>query len=117
MVETNCRYFNGYKPCGKGADCDRLRCASFSRIEERILIIHLEALGAVLRSTSLVPAIRRKYPRAHLTWITKAPAHHLIKGVAGIDRILTTSHDDVLALSALKFDLALVVDKSLTAAG
>lgn len=117
MAETSCRYFNGYKPCGKSTDCERTRCASFTTVHERILIVHLEALGAVLRSTSLLPAIRRKYPRAHITWITKAPAHHLLKGVNGIDRVLTTSPEDVLALSALDFDLAFVIDKSLTAAG
>ncbi len=113
MAEIACRYFNGYKPCGKSTSCDRSHCASYSSVEERILIIHLEALGAVLRSTSLLPAIRRKYPRAHITWVTKPPAQHLLAGLQ-VDRLITT---DFVQLAALKFDLAFVIDKSLEASG
>lgn len=72
-------------------------------------MIHLGALGAVLRSTSLVEAIRRKYPRAHITWATETPAL-----TAGVDRVVTKPY---LELRALKFDVAMVIDKSLEAAG
>lgn len=114
MAEIGCRYFNGYKPCGKNTVCDRARCDSYSSVGERILVIHLEALGAVLRSTSLLAAIKRKYPRAHITWVTKAPAHNLLKNIAEIDRVISA---DFVQLAALQFDLALVIDKSLEAAG
>ncbi|MGE0763481.1 MAG: glycosyltransferase family 9 protein [Bdellovibrionales bacterium] len=83
----------------------------------RILIIHLEALGAVLRATSILPAIKRKYPKSHITWVTQAPAEQLLKPSSLIDRVLTTKSDDQLVLGALKFDLAFVIDKSLKAAG
>jgi heptosyltransferase-2 len=114
MAEIGCRYFNGYKPCGKNSNCDRSQCASYSSVQERILIIHLEAFGAVLRSTSLLPAIKRRYPRSHITWATKAPTHHLLANNELIDRVMT---DPYLALSALRFDLAFVIDKSLEASG
>ena len=80
-------------------------------------MIHLGALGAVVRSTSLLKAMKRKYPGAQLTWVTDAPAHHLLKNHPAIDRVLTTSESDLLQLSALEFDIAFVVDKSLKAAG
>jgi heptosyltransferase-2 len=83
-------------------------------VRERILIIHLEALGAVLRSTSLIAAIRRRYPGAAITWVTKTPA--LLQNL-GLERVLSTSADDLLALEALHFDLAFVIDKSLVANG
>jgi heptosyltransferase-2 len=83
----------------------------------RILIIHLEALGAVLRSTALLPAIRRKFAGAHITWVTQKPADQLLKNNPFIDRVLTTSSDDLLQLSALEFDVAFVVEKGLKAAG
>jgi heptosyltransferase-2 len=86
-------------------------------VGERILVVHLEALGAVLRSTSLLAAIHRKYPGAHVTWVTKAPAQHLLQGLPQIDRILTLSADDLLKLRALEFDVALMIDKSLPACG
>lgn len=114
MAEIGCRHFNGYKPCGKNPGvCDRSQCAEYSSVQERILIIHLEALGAVLRSTSLLAATKRKYPRSHITWVTKAPAHHFLQGLA-VDRVIT---GDFHRLAALRFDLAFVIDKSLEASG
>lgn len=111
-----CRHFNGYKPCGRNEICDSL-CPSLSVPSTRILLVHLEALGAVLRSTALLPAIRRKFPGCHITWVTQKPADQLLKHNQLIDRVLTTSEDDLLALSALEFDVGLCVDKSLKAAG
>lgn len=116
MAQTNCRHFNGYKPCPKNLHCDA-SCSSLAPVRERILLVHLEALGAVLRSTSLVAAIKRRYPSSHLTWVTKAPAQALLQNISNIDRVLTLNPEDILKLSALEFDLALVVDKSLVAAG
>lgn len=116
MAQINCRHFSGYKPCGLNTQCDT-KCAHFKASSPRILIVHLEALGAVLRATSLLPAIKRQYPQAHITWVTQAPAQQLLANLPQIDRVLTTQPNDQLVLRALKFDLGLVVDKSLKAAG
>lgn len=113
---VGCRHFNGYKPCGKSEICDPL-CPHMSVPSVRILLVHLEALGAVVRSTALLPAIRRKYPGAHITWITQKPAHLLLAENPLIDRVLTTDADDLLKLSALEFDIALMVDKGQKSAG
>jgi heptosyltransferase-2 len=113
MAEIHCRHFNGYKPCGLHSDCNP-QCPSLSKVGERILIVHLEALGAVLRSTSLLAAIKRKFPRSHITWVTKAPAHHLLNG-CDVDRVLTTGHEDLVRLNALRFDIVYCIDKSLLA--
>lgn len=83
----------------------------------RILLVHLGALGAVLRSTALLPSIRRKFPNCHITWVTSKPADQLLKNNPLIDRVFTTENSDLLGLSALEFDIALCVDKSLEAAG
>ncbi len=116
MPVTDCRHFNGYKPCGKSKNCDS-RCPGLSIPSTRLLIIHLEALGAVLRSTALLPAIHRKFPSCHVTWVTKAPADQLLMGNPLIDRVLTFSGDDLLSLSALEFDVAFVIDKGQKSAG
>lgn len=116
MSETSCRHFNGYKPCSKNLVCARGACGFYESVQTRILVVHLEALGAVLRSTSLIPAIRRKYPKAQITWVTKSPAHHLLQGL-DIDRVLGIGQEDLLRLEALQFDVGLIVDKSLVAAG
>jgi heptosyltransferase-2 len=74
-------------------------------------------MGAVVRSTALLKAIHRKFPGAQITWVTTSPLQHLLKGHELIDRVLTTSIEDLLSLSALEFDVALCIDKSLAAAG
>jgi len=116
MPMTECRHFNGYKPCGKSEICDSL-CPHLNVPTVRILLIHLEALGAVTRSTALLPAIRRKHPGAHVTWVTQKPADQILANHPMIDRVLTTTADDLLQLSALEFDIAYVIDKGLKAAG
>ena len=117
MAEIQCRHFNGYKPCGKGTDCERSACRSYESVGTRVLIIHLEALGAVLRSTALLKAVRREFSRPQITWVTKAPAADLLQNLHRVDRVLSISPEDLLKLSALEFDVALVIDKSLAAAG
>lgn len=49
--------------------------------------------------------------------MTDAPAHKLLAGHPRLDRVLSTSSEDLLKLSVLEFDFAYVVDKSLKAAG
>lgn len=83
----------------------------------RILVVSLEAMGAVLRSTVILPAIKSKFPNSHITWITKKPMHLLLKGNPYIDRLYSLCEEDLISLSALEFDIAYVVDKSILAAG
>lgn len=116
MPVTDCRYFNGYKPCGKSETCDT-RCSHLNIPSTRILVVHLEALGAVLRSTALLPAIRRKFPGCHITWVTQKPADQLLLHNPMVDRVLTTSNEDLLALSVLEFDVAFSIDKGMKSAG
>lgn len=116
MAMINCRYFSGYKPCPKSESCDEA-CDYFDAPTISVLIVHLGALGAVVRSTSLLKAIKRKYPGCMITWVTDAPAHQLLQSHPGIDRVLTTKEEDMLQLSTLEFEVAYVIDKSLKAAG
>lgn len=116
MPITHCKHFSGYKPCGLNEICNS-ECPSLAPVHQRILLVHLGALGAVVRSTGLLKAIHAKHPGAHLTWVTQSPAHHLLMHNARIDRVLTTDNKDLLKLKALEFDVAYIVDKSLEASG
>lgn len=120
MPVQNCRHFSGYKPCaksnGKAANC-RSTCPHIDLAETSLLVIHLGALGAVARSTSLLAALKRKYSSSRITWVTDAPAQALLAHNPLIDRVLTTSQDDLLTLGALEFDSAFCIDKSLKAGG
>lgn len=116
MAQVNCRNFNGYKPCGKSTTCNEL-CSHLDEPLNYILVVHLEAMGAVLRATSLLPSIKRKYPKSHITWVTKKPSNLFFNNNPLVDRVLTTSNEDLLKLKALKFDFGFCIDKSLEAIG
>ena len=66
---------------------------------------------AVLRTTCLLPAIRRAHPRARI-WLTRREAysHNPL-----IDRVLLLGDATAAVLNALSFGLALCPDKSITA--
>ena len=114
--KTDCVYFSGAKPCGKNQNCDS-SCQQFKKRGKQILLIHLGALGAVVRSTALLKSIHKKYPDSQITWVTQSPAQHLLKNHPDIHRVLTLSDSDLLALSVFNFDVAFVIDKSLEATG
>lgn len=116
MAEIHCRHFNGYKPCDKSATCDST-CAHFEEVRQQVVVVHLGALGAVLRSTALLRSIHEKFPKSFLTWVTQSPAHRLLENNPLIDRVLTTSPEDLLQLKSIEADVVFCIDKSLTAAG
>ncbi|RYZ69421.1 MAG: glycosyltransferase family 9 protein [Proteobacteria bacterium] len=68
--------------------------------------------SAVVRATSLLKSIKRKYPGSHITWVTDAPSDQLLRNHPQIDRVLTSKPEDLLTLAALEFDVAFAIDKS-----
>ena len=116
MKYTQCKYFNGYKPCKKNPSCDN-QCPHLFIPQISLLLVHLGEMGAVLRSTSLLHAIKRKFPSSQITWVTSPSAAPLLQNISLIDRILTTTTKDLLILKALEFEIGLCVDKSVEAVG
>lgn len=116
MGEIRCRHFSGYKPCGKSETaCERSACAAFDEVRENILIVHLGALGAVMRSTALLAALKRKHPASRLVWVTDSPAHYLLQHNPLIDEVILSSQVALHPLTALRFSFGYCIDKSLKA--
>ncbi len=111
--QLDCHYFSGYKPCQFKRSC--VACPHYKPVLTRIAIISLEAMGAVIRSTCLLKPIRRKYPNAHITWVTLPASKELLKHNPEIDRLLTLGADTVPLLDFLEFDVVFAVDKSMAA--
>lgn len=111
----DCLWFSGYKPCKFKRTCEA--CPYYTRPEKRIAIVSLEAMGAVLRSTCLLPPLLRKYPSAHVTWITLPMNESLLRHNPFIHKIFFIEPKSVFALLKLKFDILYVVDKSTEAGG
>jgi ADP-heptose:LPS heptosyltransferase len=106
-----CKHFTGYKPCVPGEVCYE-RCAEPDPIGKRILIVNLDAMGNVLVTTALLPALKRKYPSSTISWITLPNAAPLLRHLPGLDRIYLWEPETWLILGAMRFDLVLNIDKS-----
>lgn len=109
----DCRWFSGYKPCQFKRSCEA--CPHYSRPAQRIAVLSLEAMGAVLRSTCLLPAIKRRYPDCHITWITLKNTQALLLNNPLIDRILIADSMMLATIRHLRFDVLMAVDKSMEA--
>ena len=70
MLKLDCRFFYGDKPCifnkTEGIVCDD--CNYYSPIKMKILIVKLDAIGDVLRTTSILPPLKKEYPDSYITW-------------------------------------------------
>lgn len=109
----DCRLFSGYKPCQYKRACDG--CPHYDPIAQRIVLLSLEAMGAVLRSTCLLPAIKRRYPNCHITWVTLKNTKALLDNNPYLDRILLADTTQINTVRHLQFDILFAVDKSIEA--
>ena len=108
----DCKRFTGYKPCFPGSTC-YTECADPDPIGKKILIINLDAMGAVLQTTAMLPAIKRKYPRSHISWITLKNAYRLLENNPYVDAAYVWEPESWLVLQNIKFDVVYSTDKSM----
>jgi heptosyltransferase-2 len=111
LAIPSCRHFTGYKPCFPGVNC-LVSCHEDDPAGTRILIVNLDAMGNVLVTTSILPAIKRKYPQSTISWITLKNAAPLLKHNPLIDRVWLWEPETWLILNQMTFDVVLNVDKS-----
>jgi hypothetical protein len=64
----------GSKRTGALCTCDR-----YEPVEQRLLVVKLDAMGDVLRSTALLPPLMEAHPRAAITWITRKESVPLLQ--------------------------------------
>lgn len=69
---------------------------SLKKMEMNILFVKLSALGDVIMALSSIPALKRKYPDARLTWITGKSSAPLIRRVGEIDEIIEVDEKSLL---------------------
>ncbi len=107
----DCKRFTGYKPCFPGTACYK-ECADPNPFGKKILIINLDAMGAVLQTTAMLPAIKRKYPQSHISWITLKNAYRLLENNSYLDRVYVWEPESWLVLQNIEFDIVYSTDKS-----
>jgi len=108
-LRPDCIHFLGDKPCSFRRPCEG--CPHFTAFPTKILIIKCRAQGDVLRTTPLLPALKRKYPQSHFTWLTDEESLDLVSGNLYLDRIRAFNFENALALLTEKFDVLISLDK------
>ena len=112
-IAWDCKFFLGDRPCvwhkqtGVLCTCDR-----YEKIEERLLIIKLDAMGDVLRSTALLPPIAEAHPRAAITWITRKESVPLLKRNPYVAEVLELGPEAIIQLQTRTFDRVINLDAS-----
>jgi heptosyltransferase-2 len=110
-IAFDCRFFLGDRPCvfhkQTGVLCT---CDHYERIEERVLVIKLDAMGDVLRSTALLPALHEVHPHAAVTWITRKESVPLLQQNPYIADILELGPETLVHLQTRVFDRVINLD-------
>ncbi len=115
ILKTDCKHFPGDKPCKpnklENKKCDD--CDYYAPIKFKILIIKLDAVGDVLRTTSILHALKLKYPDSHITWLTKQNSTEIFLNNSYVDRVITFERYDLTPrLRVENFDLLIHPDAS-----
>lgn len=113
-LKTNCRFFKGDRPCyphkETGVKCDN--CTYYEPIKFKILIIKLDAVGDVLRTTSILKPLKKKYPDSYIVWCTRKNSVELFSNNNTIDEVLTIEYDAVFRIQVEEYDLVINLDTS-----
>ncbi len=116
-IAFDCKFFLGDRPCvwhkQTGVLC---RCDRYDQVAERLLIIKLDAMGDVLRSTALLPPLAEAHPRAAITWITREESVPLLQRNPYVAEVLKYGPEALLHLQTRTFDRVINLDASKTSA-
>jgi ADP-heptose:LPS heptosyltransferase len=115
ILKTDCKYFPGDRPCSfnkrEVVKCDV--CPYYETEQTRILIIKLEAVGDVLRTTCILHGLKEKYPKSEITWITCESAVPLFENNKFVDRVFVyESTETILHVMVEEFDVVINLDSA-----
>jgi heptosyltransferase-2 len=115
ILKTDCRYFPGDHPCfynkSQGIMCSH--CDYYNPIGFKILIIKLDATGDVLRTTSILHAVKDQYPASHITWLTKMVSKDIFRNNSFVDNVIFIEDPELNSRLLIEtFDLLLHPDTS-----
>ncbi len=114
MLRPDCVYFKGDKPCDYNKNeaimCDD--CNHYRPISFKILIIKLDAIGDVLRTTSILAPLKKKYPDSHITWCTRESSKPIFNNNKFVDEVIIVEDDAFFRIKTEKFDQVINLDNS-----
>ncbi|MBD3400191.1 MAG: glycosyltransferase family 9 protein [Candidatus Coatesbacteria bacterium] len=114
--KADCRHYLGDRPCRFRRTCPD--CPNYAPRGAEVLVIKLAALGDVLRTCALLPALRRRHgDDAFITWVTGEAARPLVANQPLVDRALPLDVRTLAALRGRFFEAVYVLDKEDHATG
>lgn len=117
-IAHDCSNYLGDRPCAwhkqKKFLCE---CEHYRPVRETILIIKLDAMGDVLRTTSLLPVMARKWPEAQVIWITRQESIPLLRNNPYIKETIPYGSESLLFLSCRSFDRVINLDAGKISSG
>ncbi|HKD99959.1 MAG TPA: hypothetical protein VKE69_03040, partial [Planctomycetota bacterium] len=118
LFRRDCRHWRSDRPCAPhkrdGVVCDG--CTQYAPIATRILVVKLAAAGDVLRTTSVLPALRRRHENAAVYWITAAGSAPLLHRNPHVDRVIPFHGHLPVELEVEEFDVLVNFDAATDAA-
>jgi len=113
-LKTDCRFFKADRPCDphkeKGVKCDD--CSYYQPIKFKILIVKLDAVGDVLRTTSILKPLKKEYPDCYIEWCTRYNSLELFKNNSIVDEVITVEDDALFRINAEQYDIVINLDTS-----
>jgi ADP-heptose:LPS heptosyltransferase len=113
-LKTDCRHFKGDRPCEphkeSGIKCED--CNYYQPIQFKILIIKLDAVGDVLRTTSILKPLKKKYPESYIEWCTRLNSLELFKDHSIVNEVITIEDDALSRIKAEEYDIVINLDTS-----
>jgi ADP-heptose:LPS heptosyltransferase len=115
ILKYDCKHFPGDRPCKyhktEKVICDD--CRYYSQQGKMILIIKLDAIGDVLRTTSILHSLKKKYPDSFISWLTKSNAVDLFKNNDFVKKVLVYENNHTLSdISLIRYDIVINLDPS-----
>lgn len=109
-IKFDCKHFRGEIPCLPNKLRDKVcpTCDEYEKIETRILIIKLGAIGDVIRSTPLVVRFKKEFPSPFITWLTHSPE---ILPKENVDEIFRFDAASLYKVNNSEYDVAINLDK------
>src|SRR6266704_2154218 len=116
-IAFDCKFFLGDRPCvWHKADGVLCTCDHYQKVDECFLIIKLDAMGDVLRTTALLPALAEAHPGVAITWITRRESRPLLERNPYITEVFEYGPDALLQLQSRNFDRVINLDAGKTSA-
>ena len=113
--KRDCKEFNSDYPCDVLAANDYKSCSEcnfYNPYTKRILIIKLNQIGDVIRTTAILKDLHKKYKNPQITWLVEEISKPILTNNTLVDRVLVYDLTSVLRLRSEEFDILINLDIS-----